>query len=44
MKGPNGELYDDKGELLDKDNIDREALPYVAEVEMKYDKESRLRS
>ncbi len=39
MKGPNGEFYDDKGELWAKDNIDREALPYVAEVEMKYDKE-----
>jgi hypothetical protein len=39
MKGPNGEFYDAKGELWAKDNIDREALPYVAEVEMKYDKE-----
>jgi uncharacterized protein (DUF362 family) len=40
MKGPNGEFYDDKGELWAKDNIDREALPYVAEVEGKYDKET----
>jgi uncharacterized protein (DUF362 family) len=40
MKGPNGEFYDDKGELWAKDNIDREALPYVAEVEQKYDKET----
>lgn len=39
MKGPNGEFYDGKGELWAKDNIDREALPYVAEVEQKYDKE-----
>jgi uncharacterized protein (DUF362 family) len=39
MKGPNGEFYDGKGELWAKDNIDREALPYVADVEMKYDKE-----
>ena len=39
MKGPNGGFYDDKGELWAKDNIDREALPYVAEVEEKYDKE-----
>jgi uncharacterized protein (DUF362 family) len=39
MKGPNGEFYNDKGELWAKDNIDREALPYVAEVEQKYDKE-----
>ena len=39
MKGPNGEFYDDKGELWAKDNIDREALPYVADVEQKYDKE-----
>ena len=38
MKGPNGEFYDDKGELWAKDNIDREALPYVADVEMKYNK------
>jgi uncharacterized protein (DUF362 family) len=40
MKGPNGEFYDDKGELWAKDNIDREALPYVADLEMKYDKET----
>ncbi len=40
MKGPNGDFYDDKGELWAKDNIDREALPYVAEAEMKYDKET----
>jgi uncharacterized protein (DUF362 family) len=39
MKGPNNEFYDDKGELWAKDNIDREALPYVADVEQKYDKE-----
>jgi uncharacterized protein (DUF362 family) len=39
MKGPNGAFYDDKGELWAKDNIDREALPYVADVEQKYDKE-----
>ncbi len=39
MKGPNGGFYDDKGELWAKDNIDRESLPYVAEVEEKYDKE-----
>ncbi len=40
QKGPNGEFYDDKGELWAKDNIDREALPYVADLEMKYDKET----
>jgi uncharacterized protein (DUF362 family) len=40
MKGPNGEFYDDKGELWAKDNIDREALPYVADLEMKYNKET----
>jgi uncharacterized protein (DUF362 family) len=39
MKGPNGEFYDDKGELWAKDNIDREALPYVADLEMKYGKD-----
>jgi len=39
VKGPNGGFYDDKGELWAKDNIDRESLPYVAEVEEKYDKE-----
>ena len=39
MKGPNGEFYDEKGELWAKDNIDREALPYVADVEMKYNKD-----
>ena len=40
LKGPNGEFYDDKGELWAKDNIDHEALPYVADVEQKYDKET----
>ena len=40
MKGPNGKFYDEKGELWAKDNIDREALPYVAEVEQKYDAET----
>jgi Domain of unknown function (DUF362) len=39
MKGPNGEFYDDKGELWARDNIDREALPYVVDLEMKYGKE-----
>lgn len=39
MKGPNGEFYDDKGELWAKDNIDRQAPPYVADVEQEYDKE-----
>jgi uncharacterized protein (DUF362 family) len=39
MKGPNGEFFDDKGELWARDNIDREALPYVADVEMKYGKD-----
>ncbi len=40
MRGPIGDSYYDKGELWAKDNIDREALPYVAEVEMKYDKDT----
>lgn len=40
MMGPNGKFYDEKGELWAKDNIDREALPYVAEVEQKYDAET----
>ncbi|HSA95813.1 MAG TPA: DUF362 domain-containing protein [Acidobacteriota bacterium] len=39
MRGPNGEFYDDKGELWARDNVDREALPYVADLEMKYNKE-----
>ena len=39
MKGPNGEFYDDKGELWARDNVDREALPYVVDLEMKYNKE-----
>jgi len=38
MKGPNGDFYDDKGELWAKDNIDREAKFYRAEVEMAYNK------
>jgi uncharacterized protein (DUF362 family) len=40
MTGPNGKFYDEKGELWAKDNVDREALPYVAEVEQKYDAET----
>jgi uncharacterized protein (DUF362 family) len=40
MRGPNGEFYDDKGELWSKDNIDREAPFYFADVEGKYDKET----
>ncbi|MGA2532804.1 MAG: DUF362 domain-containing protein [Candidatus Aminicenantales bacterium] len=40
MKGPNGDFWDPKDELWSKDNIDREALPYVAESEMKYDRET----
>jgi len=39
-KGPNGDFWDPKGELWSKDNIDREALPYVAEAEQKYDWET----
>jgi uncharacterized protein (DUF362 family) len=38
MPGPNGEYYDENDELWAKDNIDREALPYVADVEMKYNR------
>jgi hypothetical protein len=38
MKGPNGDFYDDKGEMWAKDNIDRLAPFYTADVEMKYDK------
>ena len=40
MKGPNGDFWDPKDELWSKDNIDREAFPYVAESEMKYDRET----
>jgi hypothetical protein len=40
MRNPNGEFCDDKGELWSKDNIDREAPYYFADVEDKYDKET----
>jgi len=40
LKGPNNEFFDEKGDLWSKDNIDREALPYFADVEQKYDKET----
>ncbi len=40
VKGPNGDYWDPKDELWSKDNIDREALPYVADVEMKYDRDT----
>jgi len=39
-KGPNGDFWDEKDELWSKDSIDREALPYVADVEMKYDRDT----
>jgi len=38
MKGPNGDFYDEKGEMWAKDNIDRQAPFYSADVEMKYNK------
>ncbi len=40
MKGPNGDFYDGQGALWAKDNIDREAPAYVADVEEKYGKET----
>ena len=40
LKGPNGDFYDEKGALWSRDNIDREAPFYFAEVEEKYDKET----
>jgi len=38
MRGPNGDFYDEGGELWAKDNIDREAKFYFADVEMPYNK------
>jgi len=38
MRGPNNEFYDEKGELWAKDNIDREAKFYFADLEMPYNK------
>lgn len=38
MRGPNNEFYDEKGELWARDNIDREAMPYFADTEMAYGK------
>jgi len=40
LKGPNGGFYDDKGELWSRDNIDRDAPFYKADIEMEYDKET----
>jgi hypothetical protein len=40
LRGPNGDFYDDKGELWSRDNIDREAPFYFADVEGKYDLET----
>jgi uncharacterized protein (DUF362 family) len=40
LRGPNGDFYDDKGELWSRDNIDREAPFYFADVEGKYDRET----
>jgi len=38
MRGPNNDFYDEKGELWAKDNIDREAKFYFADLEMEYNK------
>lgn len=40
MKGPNGEFFDEKGELWSKDNIDRKSPAYFADIEGKYDKKT----
>jgi len=39
-KGPNGEFFDAEDRLWSRDNIDREAMPYIASVEMAYDRET----
>jgi len=39
MKGPNDDFYDEAGELWAKDNIDREAPFYFADLEMPYNKD-----
>jgi hypothetical protein len=38
MRGPNNDFYDDQGELWAKNNIDREAKFYFADLEMEYNK------
>ena len=40
MKGPNGEFYDDKGELWSLANIDREAPAYFADIDDSHDREN----
>jgi len=40
MNGPNGDFFDDKGELWSKDNIDREYAAYFADLEGKYNKKT----
>ncbi len=40
MEGPNGSFWDDEGRLWSRDNVDRDAPAYVADVEMEYDKET----
>lgn len=40
MKGPNGDFFDDKGELWSRENIDRSAPFYFADTEEKYDRET----
>jgi len=39
VKGPNGDFYDEKGELWSLANIDREAPAYFADVDGSYDRE-----
>jgi uncharacterized protein (DUF362 family) len=38
MRGPNNDFYDEAGELWAKDNIDRQAKFYFADLEMPYNK------
>ena len=39
-KGPNGGFYDDEGRLWARENVDREAPAYVADVEMSYGRDT----
>ena len=39
VRGPNGDFYDQEGQLWSEDNVDRDTLAYVADVEGSYSRE-----
>lgn len=40
VRGPNGEFFDGEGRLWSRDNLDYQALPYVADLEGRYNRDT----